>query len=196
MTGVQTCALPICLPYGVRIDINPGNATITNMQIAIAGKLGNRGNLNITNTEIPKNKLTTFIVPFSDIVDITNNASYPITISNLRFDMAKSDKDVEYKIEIPRYEQVYGEPGGVENIISNPGNSIKLYPNPAVAGTPVTIECEGAAQVEIYNIGGALVESVAIEGTTAIETATFNKGIYIVRITTEDATSMGKLIIK
>ena len=73
---------------------------------------------------------------------------------------------------------------------------MKLYPNPVVAGAPVTVECEGAAQVEIYNIGGALVETVAIEGTTAIETAGLNKGIYIVRVTTEDATSLGKLIIK
>lgn len=184
------------LPYGVRIDINPGNATITNMQIAIADKLGNRGNLNIANTEIPKNTLTSYIVPFTDIVDITNNGSYPITISNLRFDMSKSDKDVEYKISIPRYEQLYGEPGGVETVINNPGNKIKLYPNPVVAGTPVTIECEGVATVEIYNIGGALVESVAIEGTTSIETAGLNQGMYIVRVTTEDTTSMGKLIIK
>ena len=185
------------LPYGVRFDINPGDATITNMQIAIADKLGNRGNLNITNTEIPKNTLTTFIVPFSEIVDITNNASYPITISNLRFDMSKSDKDVEYKIQVPCYEQLYSESSGVETIINNiPSNSIKLYPNPAVAGTPVTIECEGAAQVEIYNIGGALIKSVAIEGTTAIETADLNKGIYIVRVVSEDAASMGKLIIK
>lgn len=184
------------LPYGVRFDINPGDATITNMQIAIADKLGNRGNLNITNTEIPKNTKSTFIVPFTDIVDINNNASYPITISNLRFDMSKSDKDKEYKIEISRYDQLYGTPDGIENIINNPLSSVKLYPNPVNAGATVTIECEGAAQVEIYNIGGALVESVAIEGTTAIETSTLNKGMYIVRVTTEDSASMGKLIVK
>lgn len=184
------------LPYGVRIDINPGNATITNMQIAIADKLGNRGNLNITNTEVPKNKLTTYIVPFTDIVDIENNASYPITISNLRFDMSKSDKDVEYKISIPRYEQLYGTPGGVENIVANTGSQVKLYPNPVEAGAPVTIECDGAAKVEFYNVGGALVKTAEIEGTTAVETSALAQGIYIVRVITEDAASMGKLIIK
>ena len=184
------------LPYGVRVDINPGDAPITKMQIAIADKLGNRGNLIITDQDIPKNTLTSYIVPFTSIVDIDNNASYPITISNIRFDMGTSTTGTEYKIQVPVLEQLYGDPSGVEHIINSPTNQIKLYPNPAEAGAPVTIECEGAAKVEIYNIGGALVESVAIEGTTAIETANLNKGIYIVRVITDDATSMGKLIIK
>lgn len=184
------------LPYGVRVDINPGDAPITKMQIAIADKLGNRGNLIITDQDIPKNTLTSYIVPFTSIVDIDNNASYPITISNIRFDMGTSTTGTEYKIQIPVLEQLYGDPSGVEHIINSPSNQIKLYPNPAEAGAPVTIECEGAAKVEIYNIGGALVESVAIEGSTAIETANLNKGIYIVRVITDDATSMGKLIIK
>ncbi|MBO5272400.1 MAG: phosphodiester glycosidase family protein [Muribaculaceae bacterium] len=184
------------LPYGVRVDINPGDAPITKMQIAIADKLGNRGNLIITDQDIPKNTLTSYIVPFTSIVDIDNNASYPISISNIRFDMGTSTTGTEYKIQVPVLEQLYGDPSGVEHIINSPTNQIKLYPNPAEAGAPVTIECEGAAKVEIYNIGGALVESVAIEGTTAIETANLNKGIYIVRVITDDATSMGKLIIK
>lgn len=184
------------LPYGVRVDINPGDAPITKMQIAIADKLGNRGNLIITDQDIPKNTLTSYIVPFTSIVDIDNNASYPITISNIRFDMGTSTTGTEYKIQVPVLEQLYGDPSGVEHIINSPTNQIKLYPNPAEAGAPVTIECEGAAKVEIYNIGGALVESVAIEGTTVIETANLNKGIYIVRVITDDATSMGKLIIK
>lgn len=184
------------LPYGVRVDINPGDAPITKMQIAIADKLGNRGNLIITDQDIPKNTLTSYIVPFTSIVDIDNNASYPITISNIRFDMGTSTTGTEYKIQVPVLEQLYGDPSGVEHIINSPTNQIKLYPNPAEAGAPVTIECEGAAKVEIYNIGGALVESVAIEGSTAIETANLNKGIYIVRVITDDATSMGKLIIK
>ena len=184
------------LPYGVRVDINPGDAPITKMQIAIADKLGNRGNLIITDQDIPKNTLTSFVVPFTSIVDIENNASYPITISNIRFDMGTSTTGTEYKIQVPVLEQLYGDPTGVEHIINSPTNQIKLYPNPAEAGAPVTIECEGAAKVEIYNIGGALVQATEIEGTTAIETANLNKGIYIVRVITDDATSMGKLIIK
>ncbi len=184
------------LPYGVRVDINPGDAPITKMQIAIADKLGNRGNLIITDQDIPKNTLTSFVVPFTSIVDIENNASYPITISNIRFDMGTSTTGTEYKIQVPVLEQLYGDPTGVEHIINSPTNQIKLYPNPAEAGAPVTIECEGAAKVEIYNIGGALVQATEIEGTTAIETANLNKGIYIVRVITDDAPSMGKLIIK
>lgn len=184
------------LPYGVRIDINPGNATISKMQMAIADNIGNRGNLIISETELPKNTLSSFVIPFTSIVDVNNNGSYPITVSNIRFDMKASTTGEEYKIEIPRIEQLYGEYDGVETVINNPLSSVKLYPNPAIAGSPVTIECEGAATVEIYNIGGALIESVAIEGTTAIETAGLSQGIYIVRVTTEDAASMGKLIIK
>lgn len=195
ITATST-ATTYSLPYGVRVDINPGDAPITKMQIAIADKLGNRGNLIITDQDIPKNKLTSFVVPFTSIVDVENNASYPITISNIRFDMGTSTTGTEYNIQIPVLEQLYGDPTGVEHIINSPTNEVKLYPNPAEAGAPVTIECEGAAQVEIYNIGGAMVESVAIEGTTAIETAALNQGIYIVRVITENATSVGKLIIK
>lgn len=184
------------LPYGVRIDINPGNATISKMQLAIADNIGNRGNLIISETELPKNTLSSFIVPFTSIVDVNNNGSYPITISNIRFDMKANTTGEEYKIQVPRIEQLYGTPDGVEHIINNPLNNVKLYPNPVEAGTPVTIECDGAAKVEIYNIGGALVQATEIEGTAAIETAALSQGIYIIRVITEDATSMGKLIIK
>lgn len=183
------------LPYGVRIDINPGDATINKMQMAIADNLGNRGNLIITDVAVPKNTLTSYIVPFSSIVDTDNNASFPITISNINFTMGASTTGTEYKIQIPRLEQLYGDPSGVEHIISNTGG-IKLYPNPAEAGSHVTIECDGAAQVEIYNIGGTLVQSTLIDGTTAIETAALTKGLYLVRVTTSDSTSIGKLIIK
>ena len=197
ITATST-ATTYSLPYGVRVDINPGDAPITKMQIAIADKLGNRGNLIISGTNIPANTLTSYIVPFSNVegIDINNNGAYPITISNIRLDMGTSTTGTEYNIQIPVLEQLYGDPTGVEHIINSPTNEVKLYPNPAEAGAPVTIECEGAAQVEIYNIGGAMVESVAIEGTTAIETANLNKGIYIVRVITENATSVGKLIIK
>lgn len=195
ITATST-ATTYSLPYGVRVDINPGDATITKMQFAIADKLGNRGNLIITDVEIPKNTLTSYIVPFTSIVDVENNASYPITISNIRFDMKANTAGNEYKIQIPRIEQLYGESDGIENIINNPLSNVKLYPNPAEAGCPVTIECEGEAQVEIYNIGGSLVQIVNIDGTTAIETSALTKGMYIVRVIAEDATSVGKLIIK
>lgn len=184
------------LPYGVRIDINPGNASISKMQLAIADNIGNRGNLIISETELPKNTLSSFVVPFTSIVDVNNNGSYPITVSNIRFDMKASTTGEEYKIEVPRIEQLYGSPDGVENIINNPLSSVKLYPNPAEAGCPVTIECDGVAKVEIYNIGGSLVQVVNIDGTTAIETSALTKGMYIVRVIAEDATSVGKLIIK
>lgn len=186
------------LPYGVRIDINPGNAPITKMQLAIADNLGNRGNLIISDTNIPANTLTSYVVPFSGVesVDIDNNATYPITISNIRFDMGKSDKDVQFNIQVPVLEQLYGTPGGVEHIINNPTNNVKLYPNPAQAGTPVTIECNETARVEIYSIGGALAFTTNIEGTSSIETASLSKGMYIVRVATENSISVGKLIIK
>lgn len=185
------------LPYGIRIDINPGDATIKKLQFAIADNIGNRGNLIVSDVEIPKNTLTSYIIPFSNIegIDTDNNAIYPITISNISFTMGASTTGTEYAIQIPRLEQLYGDPTGVEHVIST-ANDIKFYPNPTEAGTPVTIECEGAAQVGIYNIGGTLVQSTLIDGTSTIETAALTKGIYIVRVTTNDTTSVGKLIIK
>ena len=61
--------------------------------------------------------------------------------------MGKSNKDTAYEIELSKFEQLYGDPSGVEHIINSPTNQVKLYPNPAEAGAPVTIECEGAAKV-------------------------------------------------
>ncbi|MBE6317393.1 MAG: T9SS type A sorting domain-containing protein [Bacteroidales bacterium] len=186
------------LPYGVQIDINPGEADITKMQLSIADKIGNRGNLIIADKQIPKNTTTSYIIPFSNVegVDIYNNAIYPITISNIRMDMGSVTANAEYEIQVPCFVQLYGSSLGVESIGNDVMNKAKLYPNPVEMGAPVIVECEGDSKIEIYNVNGTLVQVAEVTGTASISTATFAKGIYIVRVIGTDSLAMGKLIVK
>ena len=70
--------------------------------------------------------------------------------------------------------------------------TVKLYPNPVAAGMPVQLGT--TANVEVYNLNGALVsnqkavDAIATEGLTA--------GIYVIRIVDGDKMATTKLIIK
>lgn len=104
------------LPDAITIEVNPGDAPVNQIALNYADHIGNRGILQITTTPIPANTTTTLTVPFDKMLDVTDNAIYPITFSGLRFTMGTSAKNTEYRIEIPRFDFDYNAPGSVDNI--------------------------------------------------------------------------------
>jgi hypothetical protein len=91
---------------------------------------------------------------------------------------------------VPTYAAVYTDPSGVNEVVSS--GTVKLYPNTVAAGVPVQLGM--IADVEVYNLNGALVsnqkavDAIATEGLTA--------GIYVIRIVDGDKMATTKLIIK
>ncbi|WP_334113797.1 T9SS type A sorting domain-containing protein, partial [Paucihalobacter sp.] len=77
----------------------------------------------------------------------------------------------------------------------NQNNKITLYPNPASNGD-VTIQTDlrGTKQIEMYDINGRQVLKTSTIGDR-INVDNFNAGLYLVRISIDDASTVSKLII-
>ena len=179
------------LPEGLRISVNPGEVSMKKVSVTAMNALGElASSWAFTETELPKNQVSTFNLSFKDIWDLNDIAIYPITITTLRFDLGASAKGTPFEIQVPTYAAVYTDPSGVNEVVSN--GTVKLYPNPVAAGMPVQLGT--TANVEVYNLNGALVsnqkavDAIATEGLTA--------GIYVVRIVDGDKIATTKLIIK
>ena len=143
-----------------------------------------------TETELPKNQVSTFNLSFKDIWDLNDIAIYPITITTLRFDLGASAKGTPFEIQVPTYAAVYTDPSGVNEVVNN--GTVKLYPNPAAAGTPVQLGT--TADVEVYNMNGAMVSSQKAVDTIATEGLA--AGIYVVKVNAEGNIRTAKLIIR
>lgn len=185
------------LPYGLRIEINPGDVLVKKVSLTAITRNKDRVTLYFydDNAGLPKNTSTILDVNFADYFDVDDNTNYPVDFSTLRFDLGASASGTEFTMNIPRLEQLYGDPTGVESVVSS-STSLRIYPNPVNAGEPVTVEAEGDAVVEVYNINGSLVATQIIDGVATIATDNFASGLYIVRVTSTEATAVGKLIVK
>ena len=179
------------LPEGLRISVNPGEAPVKKVSVTAMNAHGELASAwAFTETALPANQVSTFNLSLKDIWDIDDVTIYPISITTLRFDLGTSTKGTFYEIQVPTYAAVYTDPSGVESVES--GKTIKLYPNPVAAGVPVQLGT--TADVEVYNLNGALVSSQ--QAVEAIATETLSAGIYVVKVNTEGDVRTAKLIIR
>ena len=87
-----------------------------------------------------------------------------------------------------------------EEILSSEGDMpvkemVRLYPNPAGNSFSVT-GIEGSFTVQIIDITGKTVYESAPTDNKAINIATLQEGVYIVRITTENGSTTTKKLVK
>lgn len=181
------------LPKAIKMDINPGDAIVKKIQLSFRTNNKNSGTVYLTTSQLAKNENNTFTI------DIPNNwaddyTNYPIILNGIIFSMGSSTTNAQYDITISKLEQIYGDPSGIEDVISN--NSIGVYPNPVVSGTPVSIEADGVVNVDIYTLGGSLVNSIKLTDNKTIETSGMTAGMYILHVTGETDVYTTKMIIK
>mgnify|MGYP003337753829 CR=1 FL=1 len=87
----------------------------------------------------------------------------------------------------------------IENV-----NSLTVYPNPSSGNTNISfIAAEGShAKVDVYDMNGSIVTKV-LDGvvtedglyTTQVNCSSFARGIYLVRLTVDDVTTVSKLVV-
>ena len=183
------------LPYAFRFDVNPGEAAVKKVSIALTNNLGERYTMTIFDGELTKNTTTTLNADLSQAWDIENNAIYPISIGTIRFDMGASAKNTAFEVQVPCFEMLFGNPSGVESVVKVPAVA-KVYPNPVVAGEPITIETEGDTAVEIYTMGGTLAKAAYMFDNATIGTEDLAKGMYVMKVINANGVSVAKLIIK
>lgn len=182
------------LPYGFLMQINPGNAPIKKISLSLINNLGELASLFYLSENAIESNTTSSVIGLIDTHwDADNNAIYPIKINSIRFDMGKSTKDTEYEIQISKFEQIYGEPTGIEEVaINNP--SLSIYPNPVFAGTPVYApSVKQGSTIGIYSLGGVLVKQVIVDDSGTISTNGLAPGMYILK---SDESTAARLIIK
>jgi hypothetical protein len=82
------------------------------------------------------------------------------------------------------------EQGDVVNSIINPGNNlleINLYPNPAKRELVIETNNSGKIDAEIINLLGQKVFSFIVEKKTTIDISTLAKGVYFIKMSSENA---------
>lgn len=183
------------LPYAFRLEVNPGEAAVKKVSIALTNNLGERYTMTIFDGELTKNTTTTLMADLSQAWDIDNNAIYPISVGTIRFDMGASAKNTAFEVQVPCFEMLFGNPSGVESVVKVPAVA-KVYPNPVVAGEPITIETEGDTAVEIYTMGGTLAKAAYMFDNATIGTEDLAKGMYVMKVINANGVSVAKLIIK
>ena len=183
------------LPYAFRLEVNPGEAAVKKVSIALTNNLGERYTMTIFDGELTKNTTTTLMADLSQAWDIDNNAIYPISVGTIRFDMGASAKNTAFEVQVPCFEMLFGNPSGVESVVKVPAVA-KVYPNPVVAGEPITIETEGDTAVEIYTMGGVLAKAAYMFDNATIGTEDLAKGMYVMKVINANGVSVAKLIIK
>ncbi|MDD2961120.1 MAG: phosphodiester glycosidase family protein [Muribaculaceae bacterium] len=117
---------------------------------------------------------------------------FPLTLSNVNFTFDALTAGSEYTMKIPSFTAVYYNLGSVDGIKVNTAQGMKIYPNPANAGTEVLID-NAVGNVNVYNSVGQLVKIVNNDSSTlSLSTQELVSGIYIVK----DSQNISKLIIK
>jgi len=80
---------------------------------------------------------------------------------------------------------------GINEILSN--NLIHVFPNPAT--DKVTIETPSQAIIEISNIEGQMIKTIATSGTkTNIDVSAFPSGVYVIRAMTDRGITTEKFV--
>ena len=112
-------------------------------------------------------------------------------------DMNGQSGDTYYIVTVCQYGQ--SDPSesvqAIQTGIDGSNISVEIYPNPA--SDKFMIECEGMTTIEIFNVVGQSMGMIDVNSNAiSVESSTWTSGVYNVRITTENAGTIVKQIIK
>lgn len=115
--------------------------------------------------------------------DLTTDYIYSLVVSGTNL-FAGSNKGV--------WKRPLSEMVGIKDISSS-SIKINIYPNPAT--TNITIECSKQAVIEILNVQGQCIQSLALNAEiTNIDISALPKGMYFIKMKTENNIETGKFI--
>lgn len=183
------------LPDSLLLEINPGDASISKMQIALVGTDGRSTFYEFTPT-ITSNVTNRLAFGINEMVDASDMINYPVKFASFTFYVTGSTS-VPYHIEIPTMCGVYtavSESGAVDDVIADVNDDkLMLTPNPVVAGETITMNVSDTAKYAIYTIGGAQLASG--NGNTLV-TSGLGAGVYIVWVEDNGNVKSSYLVIR
>lgn len=145
--------------------------------------------------EFAANAINTATLPVSMFGDPAYVGNYPLTLADIVFNITpKTEYKGEQSINIRSIRAIYGEEGGVMDIVADAQGNLTIAPNPVEPGAEIALNGINAAKVEIYNGAGLLLS--AAENASALR-APAASGLYLVRATAADGkVCVGRLIVK
>ena len=81
-----------------------------------------------------------------------------------------------------------------ENGPSTGSGAVAVYPNPT--NELLTVEGQGTMHISVSNLLGQKLMETSVEGNTTLDLGRFGKGLYLVRIETENEVSVHKVNVK
>ena len=92
------------------------------------------------------------------------------------------------------------EPVSVYDAVNENINTLAIYPNPAISETFVTVENTGVNAVSVYDMQGRLVISESVNAMAGekvrLSTEMLNAGVYFVTVSSDNAVSTAKLVVR
>ena len=141
--------------------------------------------------ELTANTINRILVPMSEIVDVDDMSSFPITFNNLYVVLSDS-KGTSHHVEINKIAWVYNvipaDASGVEEVRTESA-ALVLIPNPVNVGDMVCLNVDAPVKYTVCALNGVVVAQG--EGSE-ISTAGISAGIYVVKA----GNSVAKLIVK
>lgn len=186
---IQAEASSYAIPDSLRLVINPGTANITSVYVGYLNQSGRKATKTY-NVEFPTEKPSVMLVPITDIVDKTDRANFPLTLTGLRFYFSNANASV-HSMSIPSYSFVYDNvktDNAVDRIEADgtSGDRLLFVANPVAPGEIVTVDSE--APVMVFSLSGELVHKASGNSFATPAAA----GIYIVK----SGAKTGKLIVR
>ena len=166
---------------------------VKDINVGLHSNLDKRASQTMTAKEgdFAANVRHTIEVPVSMLGDDTYVGLYPLTLGDISFN---STPNTAYKGEqsltVHSVRAIYGEPGGVEDIIAEPGSADSAIALPAVApGQAIAVPGLDVKAAAVYSASGVLASNGLI--------APAAPGLYLVRLTLADGSvRTARLIVK
>lgn len=73
---------------------------------------------------------------------------------------------------------------------------LSIYPNPTSSAFNISIESQNQTSALIYDVAGALIQTLEFTGKTTVETNNWNKGVYFIHLSNEGKTNVYKLVVQ
>lgn len=189
------------MPDSIRAVINPGEATLK----SVIFTLRTANNKTVTGsyrTTLENNVDNVVELPMSTWTGLTS-ASYPVTLTSVKFNTAKFTPDQTYNIRLSGLETIYNaipeDPTGIKNrLASNPLQN-NLFTANRNGEITFSSPLQQGTEMRIYDISGHLLhKSVLTEDKTSL-TLPYQlqqKGFYIIHVKNGTTTQSAKLYIR
>lgn len=175
------------IPNSLTFEINPGEAPVKEISLSYTNGHGEHGTFYmLKGATLQPGVATVVTVPLAELADPEDNTFYPLTFSQVKFDMGVSEKNKDYVVKVLRAEYGYDVPEGIVSPCA-PGGGDAL--EVAVDGRVLEVACGDGGDLCVYDMSGRLCASARVAGGARARVAlgALSAGVYVVRLNSSSA---------